>query len=387
MRMDEGRLRAYLDQALPPQELEKVRKQLADWPEGQAWLARLSQEREDSAHYLAALAPPAGDRPAAGQALRRLKAQLKDESRQTEWTELTERTGSMFSKSFFRRYQSVMAVLAVVAIVAGLFSFAPVRAMAGSFLKIFRVQTVKIVPVDADHLRAMREDPRFQGLIDEFEAQIQVVADSEAQQVDTLAEAADLAGFPVAEITTLPGDLGAPSRVTVFQEKVVRLDLDKELLEAMFEAAEIEISLPDSLNEEPIMVTQPNSVAQTWLADDQEILGFVQMTTPVVEYPDDLDLDALGVAGLQLLGMSEAEATALGASIDWTTTLVLPIPKDASMSVTEVSVNGAAGFLFANPDAQETGAAVMWQQGDMSYMLAGDFSADQVMTMAESVTN
>jgi anti-sigma factor RsiW len=386
MRLDEGKLRAYLDQDLPPEEQEKVRKQLADSPQAQAWLARLSQERDDFAPYLAALAPGAGDRSAAPQALRRLQAHISGGSFQTPITEMRERTKLMSIRPFIRRYQSVIAVLAVVALTVGLFSLAPVRAMAGNFLKIFRVQTVQIVPVDADHLRAMRDDPRFQGLMEELEPQINVVTDSEAQTVDSLAEANDLAAFPVAEITALPGELGAPSSIAIFPEKVVNLNLDKELLEAIFEAADIEISLPDSLNEEPFVVTEPNSVVQTWKAGDQEILSFVQMTAPAVEYPDDLDLEALGVAGLQLLGMSEAEATTLGANIDWTTTLVLPVPKDADMSVTEVSIHGADGLLFANPDAEDA-AAVMWQEGDMSYMVAGEFSADEVMSMAESVTN
>jgi anti-sigma factor RsiW len=386
MRIDEGKLRAYLDQALPPEEQEQVRKQLADSPQAQAWLARLSQERDGFAQYLAALAPGAGDRSAAPQALRRLKAHIRGQSPQTSTTEKRERTKLMGIRPFIRRYQSVIAVLAVVALTAGLFSLAPVRAMAGNFLKVFRVQTVKIVPVDADHLRAMRDDPRFQGLLDELEPQIEVVVDSEAQTVDSLAEANGLADFPVAEITALAGELGEPSSITVFPEKVVNLNLDRELLEAIFAAADIEISLPDSLNEEPFVVTEPNSVVQTWEAGDREILSFVQMTAPEIEYPDDLDLEALGVAGLQLLGMSEAEATALGASIDWTTTLVLPFPTDAEKSVTEVSVNGADGFLFADPDAEDAGAAVMWQENDMSYLVTGEFSADQVMEMAESVT-
>ncbi len=384
MRLDEGKLRAYLDQALSPEELEKVSKQLADSPESQATLARLGQERDNSAQYLAALAPPPEHRPAAPLALRRLKAQISGQATQTIMARKRERMKGMVAKRFIRRYQSAIAILAVVAITVGLFSFAPVRTMAGNFLKIFRVQTVKIVPVDREHLRAMREDPRFQGLIEELEPQVDVIVDSEPQQVNSLAAASETAGFPVAEITALPVGIGPPSSITVYQQKVVHLNLDRDLLEAIFQAAEIEISLPDSLNEEPLVVTEPSSVVQAWKQEDKEILGFVQMTAPEVEYPDDLDLDTLGVAGLQLLGMSAEEATALGATIDWSTTLLLPIPKDAGMTVTEISVNGADGFVFANPDLPDEGSAVMWQRGDMSYMVTGEFSADQMIEIAKS---
>ena len=56
MRIDEGILRAYLDQALSDTEMDQVKKQLADSPEAQAMLARLSQDRYDVTPHLDALA-------------------------------------------------------------------------------------------------------------------------------------------------------------------------------------------------------------------------------------------------------------------------------------------------------------------------------------------
>lgn len=384
MRIDEGKLRAYLDEALSPEELEKVEKLLADSPEAQACLARLSQERDDFAQYLAALAPPSGESSAAPAALLRLQTQVRGQSAQTKTTKIGERRKGMF-ESFVRRHQSAIAILAVVAVAVGLFSFAPVRAVASDFLNIFRVQAVTTVPVDTEHVKAMADDPRFRGLIDQLDPQIEGMSGEEPQKVDSLDEAAELVDFRVAQIIDLPADIKVPSSIKVYKREVVRLNLDKDLLEAIFEAAEIEISLPDSLNEEPIVVIQPDSVAQEWWQENELDISFVQMTSPEVEYPNDLDLSELGVAGLQLLGMSEEEANALGETIDWANTLVLPIPKDARMSVTEVSINGADGFTFASPDSEDGGAAVIWQRDGISYLLSGDYSADQIVKVAESV--
>ena len=169
MRIDEGKLRAYLDQALAANELEAVKKQLADSPEAQVALARLSQERDDFAQLLAPLAPAPGNRSAAPQALRRLQRQITGQSNPSKNIDLRERISIMFSKSFIKRYQSAIAIFTVVAITVSLFSFAPVRTMAASFLKIFRVQTVRIVPVDEDHMEAMRNNPEIKGLIEELE--------------------------------------------------------------------------------------------------------------------------------------------------------------------------------------------------------------------------
>ena len=384
MRIDEGKLRAYLDQALPPEEAAQVKKQLADSPEAQAVLARLSQERDDVASYLAALAPSPKERSAASQALRRLQAQITGPSSQFQVTDMRERIKTMFNRSFIKRYQPALAILTVVAIIGISFSFAPVRAMARDFLKIFRVQTFRVVQVDREQMNALKDNPNLRGLIDKLEAQIKVVAEDEPEKVDSLDEAAKLVGYPVAQITALPEDVGEPS-ITVYQEKVVQLQLDKDLLEAIFEAAEIEVALPDSLNEEPIVVTQPNTVIQKWHQEDQTVLEFVQMSAPAVEYPDDLDLNALGVAGLQLLGMSKEEAEALAATIDWANTIILPIPNDSEVTIAEVSINGANGLLFVNPDEDEDGAAVAWMQNGMSYFINGDYSAEQTVEMAESV--
>jgi acid stress-induced BolA-like protein IbaG/YrbA len=384
MRIDEGKLRAYLDQALPLEELEIVKKQLAGSLEAQAVPARLSQERDDFAPYLAALAPPPEERSAAPQTLRRWQAQITGPSSQFQITDIKERIKTMFNRSFIKRHQPVLAILTVVAIMAISFSFAPVRAVARDFLKIFRVQTIRVVQVDREQMEALRDNPNLRGLIDKLEAQIKVITDDEPQKVDSLDEAAELVGYPVAQITALPEDVGEPS-ITVYQEKVVHLQLDKDLLEAIFEAAEIEVDLPDSLNEEPIVVTQPNTVIQKWHQEGQVVLEFVQMSAPAIEYPDDLDLNALGVAGLQLLGMSKEEAEALAATIDWANTIILPIPNDSEVMVAEVSINGANGLLFVNPDEDEDGAAVTWMQNGMSYFINGDYSTEQTVEMAESV--
>jgi hypothetical protein len=124
---------------------------------------------------------------------------------------------------------------------------------------------------------------------------------------------------------------------------------------------------------------------QEWRAGDEVLLGFMQLPAPSVEYPDDLDLNALGVAGLQFLGMSKAEATALGATIDWANTLVLPIPSDTELTVSEVSVNGTKGTLFTEEEAKGDDTALMWQQNGMTYFVAGNYTADEILAIAQSV--
>ena len=384
MSIDEGELRAYLDHALSAKERALVEQQLTDRPEAQAALARLKREQQDVAPYLAAIGPSPNQEPQVGQAWRRFQNRISDQSMPTKPNRLEERINIMINQPFIKRYQPLIILGAMAVIAAIALSFAPVRTMASNLLKVFRVQTVQIVPVDKEDMEALRNNPNLERLINQLEPQLEVAEDSEPEKVDSLDEAADKVKFQITRITTLPDEAGDPT-ITVLRQKVVQLQLDKALLAAVFEAAEIEVELPDSLNDEPLVIIHPDTVEQKWHQEGEKILEFIQMPAPSIEYPDGLNLDELGVASLQLLGMSAEEAAALGATIDWANTMVLPVPNNGKMEVEEVAINGARGLLFATPDSEDERVAVTWSQNGMSYFLAGKYPAATMVEMARSV--
>jgi hypothetical protein len=293
-----------------------------------------------------------------------------------------------------------------------LFSFTPVRSFAGEFLNIFRVQKVAVVPVDVSQFENNSE---LQNLLEQFSPDSEVVLDGgEPQLFDTFDEAANAVDFSAVNIQDLPADLPEGYKAMVHGHSIINLMVDKELLEMVFEAAEIDLTLPDSLNNTPIVVDKPTMLAQVWGANlddmpnfedmdkmDKEqrhnmprnhgranemnkpALTFFQMPTPQLEYPDDLDLNAVGVAGLQLFGMSEIEATALGATIDWENTLLLPVPVGEGLTSRDVVINGADGVLMQKDG--EDGGSLIWSTDSMTYMLAGNYDADTLIAIAESV--
>lgn len=292
----------------------------------------------------------------------------------------------MLTKSFIKRHQPAVIALALILTFAVALSFAPVRAFAGDLLKIFRVQEVKVVPVDVGHLENIESNEELSGLLEQFSPDEKVLIEGgEPVEVASLSEAAAMVDFPVAEVTNVPAGAGPLQMIGVGQESVYEVQLDPDLMEAIFAAADIDIDLPDSLHDTPVTVTRPTMLLQRWGDDDMTGLGYLQLRSPQIEYPDDLDLDELGVAMLQFLGYSKAEAIALGASINWANTIVLPIPTDADYEVTDVSVNGASGTLFEESPESGSNTMLMWQKGGMSYLLIGPYNADQILEIAESV--
>ena len=308
---------------------------------------------------------------------------------------------------FIKQYQPWLAAFAIVAVVGILFSFAPVRAMAGQLLKIFRVQNVAVVPFNAELLEGNTE---MHDLLKQFSPESEIIVDGgEPQVFDTLDEAIQHVNFEVSSIPELPADVGDEFKAMVDGESIVSLMLDRELLQSVFQSAKIEIELPASLDDTPIVINKPTMLGQMWGTDLDDLnsmqgerprskqrgkrpahsnheapqLMFVQMPTPHLEYPDDLDLATVGVAGLQLLGMPKIEAIALGSTIDWENTMILPIPIGEDIDATEISISGNSGVVMTMSDNDHV--TIIWATGEMTYMLVGKYDTETLISLAESV--
>jgi hypothetical protein len=193
-------------------------------------------------------------------------------------------------------------------------------------------------------------------------------------------------GFAVRSPSFLPERLGALDGIQVSTQGVGLLDVDLEMARSLFEMLELDPAiLPDSLGEQPLEFVLPPMATQTWTYEGRAALTFIQVPSPTIDYPDDVDPQALGMAALQLLGMDESEAERLSESIDWTNTLVLPIPTDIS-SFREVAIDGTHGLLISERyDRDGSHTALMWQRDGIVYFLGGNLSDDLIMDVADSI--
>jgi len=261
----------------------------------------------------------------------------------------------------------VMAVLALVA-------FPSLRAAASDFLGLFRVRQFAPISVSPQQL-ALLERLGEEGLEPgEFVVTKEI---GDPQTVSSPEEAASLAGFVP---KTLP-DRASLVRTYVMDGGAGYLNVNLAGARAIVEAAGADpLLLPDSLDGARVDVTVYDSVGQ--LYDSGAML--VQAPSPDVNYPADVDPTVLGEALLQVLGTEPAEAQRIAHSIDWTSTLLLPIPQDMG-SYREANVNGVTGVVLEpfNPDAE---AAVVWQKDGMVYMMtSGRLSVDELLAQANTV--
>ena len=278
------------------------------------------------------------------------------------------------SRTTMSNRRMIAAGLTLLVALALLMMFPSVRAAANDFLGLFRVQKFAPISVSTQQL-AVLERLGEEGMQPGEFVVTQEIGDPET--VDSPEAAAAVAGFVP---QSLP-NRGELIRTYVMAGGAGHLIVDLAGARAIVEATGADpLLLPDSLDGARVDVTIYDSIGQ--LFDSGVML--IQTPSPDVNYPADVDPTVLGEALLQVLGTEPAEARRIAQSIDWTSTLLLPIPQNLG-SYREVTVNGVTGVLLEPFDA-EAEAAVVWQKDGMVYMMrAGRLSADELLAQADSV--
>jgi len=95
-----------------------------------------------------------------------------------------------------------------------------------------------------------------------------------------------------------------------------------------------------------------------------------------------LDTDVLGEALLQFLGLTPLEAQRLAGQIDWTSTLLLPIPSTVA-TFQEMTVNGVSGIGLSSLDGRIN--ALVWQKNGTLYLLAGPQTTAELAALANTL--
>jgi hypothetical protein len=270
------------------------------------------------------------------------------------------------------KYKYTWATALILLFFAAAFTFPGVRAAASDFLGVFRVQKFAPISVSPRQL-AMLEQLAGEGL---YPGRFEVLQEpGPAQSVESTAAAAALLGQPVRTLTAL----GEPRNILWTGNGSGRLTVELVQARALLNAAGLDPALlPDSLDGANIDVTIFENITQEW--DDG--IGLLQTESPAINYPADVDPAVIGEALLQLMGLSPNEARRLARTIDWTNTLLLPVPEDMA-TFGEVRVDGVAALALSGLQGHHS--TIMWQKGGVVYVLYGSSSVDELVKIANSL--
>jgi hypothetical protein len=113
-----------------------------------------------------------------------------------------------------------------------------------------------------------------------------------------------------------------------------------------------------------------------------------QIPSPEVSAPASLDIAKLAQIGLEFTGMTPEEAAGFTSTVDWTSTLVVPIPQNAA-SYQQVPVDGVTGALIERTAEDGDDAppfALFWVKDGIIYTIGGfGSSAQQAIEIANSL--
>jgi hypothetical protein len=112
--------------------------------------------------------------------------------------------------------------------------------------------------------------------------------------------------------------------------------------------------------------------------------SLVQTSSPTVSVPPDLDMGEIAEAGFELAGMTAAEAHALCQKIDWSSTLVIPVPRKVASSET-VTVDEVEGTLVTENRRGLSSYHLIWVKNGVIYSLAGHGNSGDALNLAASL--
>jgi hypothetical protein len=277
------------------------------------------------------------------------------------------------------------AMVAAIALVAGAFQFPSVRASARAFLDLFRVVNFAPVAFDPGRIKNLlsREDldlPRIMG------SQVEILKKPGPKQTVTSVSAAGAAaGIQVHEPTWLPVGMERKS-IEVTDDQALRVTVSVQKVKSLLTAFGIDdLSVPETIDGQSVTVRVPKVVAILY-ADARRHVGLTQARRPEASFPSGVDLATLGEVGLRMLGMDTTEAHRFAQTIDWHTTLIVPVPADVA-AFHQVNVQGNTGVLIerSSPGHRRmVESLLLWSSGDCVFALIGDIRSAELFEMAQS---
>ena len=279
--------------------------------------------------------------------------------------------------------QRWFAAAASIAVVGFAFTLPPVQAAAEAFLQIFRVRQFTGVQFDIERIRSLESSGlRPEAIFGDVEP---LTGEPQPVSYATAADAGAAAGIRVRTPAWIPQGYSA-AEIMGSSEFAARITLKTAGLQAVLDALGLgDVELPEGLDGQAATVRVPPIVTQRYVNGDRNI-HVIQAQSPDVSFPAGVDLSQLAYAALRVLGMPRDEAYRMSVTIDWRSTLIVPVPSQA-VAYRPINVAGNEGLLIEGlaRDEQYPGGALMWSVGGETFAVTGPLSGEELLEIAQTL--
>ena len=400
----ENDLRAYHDGELDAAARQEIEAHLANCAPCASRLREMAATSQRVQGRISSLDTGAAETTVdAHSALARFKAQQEATNPAVLPTPELVRSGD---RGVSRRWRPAWVTAIAAAIILCALAFPSGRSLAQRFLATLRIEKVQPVALDFSTFEGNR--PLGELLSKMLSDKVVITADEKVQRADSAKDASTLAGFPV---QLIEARTDAP-KFTVQGQHAFHMTVDRERLQDVVDqAGRPDLLVPAKIDGATVSVSVPRSIAVEYgdcgrhVAKDGETpartpqerhewgqeeagtntcLELIEAPAPQVNVPDDLNIQQLAEIAFQLTRMSPTQARQLAQTIDWKTTLVLPIPRFAG-SYSQVNVNGVQGTLINTSGRRGPGYALIWVKNGIIYGLIGHGEASDAVALANSL--
>jgi len=387
---NESVLRAYLDRELDSREVSDVANHLESCAACQERFHILSSSALRVSAQLSSLdALPSSLEANPQMALARFKANLPRE----------EQTPSLFARLLSGHSRLVWAVCAAAVVLFVSLMFPATRGFAQRLLATLRVEQVRPVNIDFGTTNTGANRQPLDTLTKLLSDSAVVTTDEKSSTAGTRDAASLAAGFPVRTLSTRTD---APS-FEVSGAHAFHLTIDRSRLQDILdESGHPDLLLPATLEGATVSAHVPRAVAVKYgncnktgqvngpsfapSTPSNPCLVVIQAPSPAINLPSDLNLQQLAEIAFQLAGWSPEKAREFCQTVDWKSTLILPIPRTVQ-SYETVSINGIRGTLLHFPDSagDRPTFALIWIDNAIIYGIIGKGDAASALQLASSL--
>lgn len=280
-----------------------------------------------------------------------------------------------------RKYQGIAVAAGVLITIAVCVTVQPVRAAFAKALMILRVEDIKSIEIslqDIEEIRRQIESKTPEINVAKF-GKIRING-GERENI-TVAEARAIREFPVA----FPRSLGdaTPNINTV---AAVSLDFVLKVanINSVLQSLGSRTLLPETLDGQVFHIDFSRAVNLEYKLPGDQQVRIMQLRSPEISAPQDVNVDELYAALVELPIFPADLRNQLRAIKDWKDTLYIPIVDD---QLTEITVNGHKGFIgngrLKRSRTQYT--MVIWMDKGVINHLYGDINQAEALNIAGSM--
>lgn len=276
--------------------------------------------------------------------------------------------------------KKTIALICTAILAVAIINGQTVNAAISKTLSIFRAQDLKGVTVTLDDIQQIQSKlSSGQGEIS-LEKMGNIKVQGGQKKVSSKEDVKNITDVTVAFPSVLDGVV--PS-VNVVEPTAIEFTLNVENVNEIMKSYGATKLLPANIDGKTFKIDFASQVTMNYSINNKPIT-IMETKSPEITVPDDVDIDAVYDAVVEMPIIPQRLQSQLKSMKDWKSTLYIPVIES---EMTEVNINGAKGYMSKDYGNSEENfeSAVIWYDKGIIYVVSGQVDSEELLKIAKSV--